>query len=129
MSADADADAPRTRPPEVWIAFALLLLLALFRVLAAALFIRYYHAVVGAAVALVFAAIYVALAVFLVRGAPWARLGVIGVVVATLALSVASWITTRSAPGCVALLPPLVLLVLMFRPAVSRWTGGPLRRQ
>jgi hypothetical protein len=77
-----------------------------------------------AAIPAAIAVIYLALAVFLFRGAAWARYGVIVLILLSLTLGVIAWVTRGDAPNWIAL-TQVILLVLMFLPGVARWTSRP----
>jgi hypothetical protein len=122
-----DAPLPRgARPPAVLIASALLVLLAALNVYIAYLAFTYEGpGAEGAALfgwlSVAFAAMVGVLAVFLYRGASWARYGIIGLTLLNLALAALSWITSGSGPGCLTLLPQIILLILMYQRPVADW--------
>jgi len=114
------------RPPEIWIAFGTMMLIAALDAVTAVLVFRDPAAAAasgGRALGWVPAAtavVYVVLATYLLRRAAWARYGVIGLVGLSLALAAVGWAVTGRPPGCIAL-SYVVLLVLMFRPATAAW--------
>jgi hypothetical protein len=128
MSDDASSAPPyrQARPTAVWVASGLLVLLALLNLMLALLVFSFEgqqadDAALFGWTSVAFAAIFTVLAVFLFRGASWARFTVIGLTLLNLALAVFSWISAGSGPGCLTLLPQIVLLVLMFQRSVADW--------
>jgi hypothetical protein len=125
--ASDDASLDRgVRPPAVWVASGLLVLLAVLNVYIAYLAFTYTGpqgegASLFGWLSVAFAAIFGVLAAFLYRGAAWARYGVIGITVLNLALAALSWITSGTGPGCLTLLPQIILLVLMWQRPVADW--------
>jgi hypothetical protein len=114
------------RPPAVLIASALLVLLTVLNVYIAYLAFSYEGpegegASLFGWLSVAFAAIFGVLAVFLYRGASWARYSVIGLTILNLALAALSWITSGTGPGCLTLLPQIILLVLMYQRPVADW--------
>jgi hypothetical protein len=114
------------RPPAVWVASGLLLLLAALNVYIAFLAFTYEGpqgegASLFGWLSVAFAALFGVLAVFLYRGASWARYSVIGLTMLNLALAALSWIASGTGPGCLTLLPQIILLVLMFQRPVADW--------
>jgi hypothetical protein len=114
------------RPPAVLIASALLVLLTVLNVYIAYLAFTYEGPEGEGAglfgwLSVAFASIFGVLAVFLYRGASWARYSVIGLTVLNLALAAVSWITSGTGPGCLTLLPQIILLILMYQRPVADW--------
>jgi hypothetical protein len=114
------------RPPAVLIATGLLVLLAALNVYIAFLAFTYEGpegegAGVFGWLSVAFAAVFGMLAVFLYRGASWARYGVLGLTMLNLALDALSWITSGTGPGCLTLLPQIILLILMYQRPVADW--------
>jgi hypothetical protein len=115
------------RPPAVLIASALLVLLAALNVYIAFLAFTYEGPEAEGAglfgwLSVAFAAMFGVLAVFLYRGASWARYSIIGLTMINLALAAISWVTSGTGPGCLTLLPQIILLILMYQRPVADWT-------
>jgi hypothetical protein len=124
-SGDAPLDRG-ARPSAVLIASALMVLLAVLNLYIAYLAFTYdgpegEGAGLFGWLSVAFAAIFGVLAVFLYRGAPWARFSVIGLTMINLVLAALSWITSGTGPGCLTLLPQIILLILMFQRPVADW--------
>jgi hypothetical protein len=126
---DDSSSAPlyrQPRPVAVWVATGLLVLLAALNLLLALLVFSFegqqaQDAALFGWMSVAFAVIFAVLAVFLFRGASWARYTVIGLTLLNLALAVFSWISAGSGPGCLTLLPQIILLVLMLQRPVADW--------
>jgi hypothetical protein len=114
------------RPRAVLIASLLLALLAVLNVYIAYLAFSYEGPEAEGAglfgwLSVAFAALFGVLAVFLYRGASWARYSVIGLTMINLALAALSWITSGTGPGCLTLLPQIILLIMMYQRPVAGW--------
>jgi hypothetical protein len=73
------------------------------------------------------AVVLAVLAIFLFRGATWARFTVIAFILLGLALVAYDLISTGSWPGCLPLLPQIIILVLMLQRPVADWCNPHLR--
>lgn len=119
-------DPPRRPPALVWVASGVLMFFAVISVLGAfAAFALVQRGVAMAtwlgAVTLGFAAIYVAVSVFLFRGKAWARRTGIAVAGVNIALSLLFSVTEGVAPNCIGLLLQVGIVVLLMRPEVANW--------